>query len=47
MISRQANRIAQLVVISGRNTPNDLYSGGKNLRTYISTNCTEEAITKM
>ena len=47
MISRHANKMAQFVVISGRNTPNDLYSGGKNFRTYISTNCTLEAITKM
>ena len=47
IISRQAKRIAQLVVISGKKTPNDRYSGGKNLRIYISTNWTLAAITKM
>ena len=38
MIVRQAKRIAQFVVIRGRNTPKDLYRGGKNFFTYISTN---------
>ena len=37
----------QLVVISGRKMPSDLYSGGMSFLRNISTNCTRAAITRI
>ncbi|MND01438.1 hypothetical protein D3C83_204290 [compost metagenome] len=45
--SRQANRMQQLVLISGRYTPKARYNVGKYRCTYISTNCTAPAMTRM
>jgi len=47
MLSSARPRTAQLVVISGRNTPSAEYSVGEIFCSTISTNCTSDAITRI